>query len=92
MTDRAIIDKVTSRVPEWYKPIMEQTWKIVTNYRIKVLVRYTRWIERAKCEVVLDALNKRWEESEHFLEREAGYEIRGLKEEVNDLRSQQRGY
>ncbi len=46
LNDQEILDKV-NKVPHKYVPFNQNIWTDF-NYSKKVLVRYARWIERAK--------------------------------------------
>ena len=81
MTDKEIIDRVFRRCFDSDYLIGEK--ERYGSWCNRVLVRYTRWIERAKCEVELTALDERWSKSEDYSTREAALEIKGLQDEIS---------
>jgi len=81
MNDQELIDNVEYRLRR--NDYLKGLRYFQKDYAAKVLVRYTRWIEKAKCGVELDALDERWSKSEDYSTREAALEIKGLQDEIS---------
>ena len=91
LTDQEIIDNVTEGIHKSAGSFYSYLWwrdeREVTLFFNRVLVRYTRWLERAEHKAEIDALGQRYSDSEEILDREAAWEVKCLQDEITHWKS-----